>query len=513
MSLCDALYKADSKALNQLRRNSIYLLGNESDQDFEFFVFVDPDKDDDRPVFLRELRNALFDFQSGLACPENETNFKQLLAKQGITEPDTFVSSLNWLKIYIDNYPYRLFVVIDKDNPDWGGTNNNPIDGDSFWSQSEIAGRKSLFLYKRICWIDATEFHTITSDFEQFKQTSTSNFFSMVKSGSGKELSKESYLKLWLYLHWLKHITHRVRNLQIDSLCIEFKELTNTKKEKDFYFPGTLPKCLTTKKPDKRERSIRFDLKKQKIAYNKSGRYALLYLNRHRNYFSLKNREWSYDGSNANELVVYSENLSGILSYFTRIAETTKEVFSESSLFFIFSLIEAGLFRTLIMDERLQEWLGKRNEEEAGNLIQQRLFLGYLDDPGKYEQKSIPNHKYYSILKVNGKNRSTDPEFILSPEREKAIAKFIENDPSIAGVDVSILHHGILDKWKKSASGPRDAIFKIKDVIPFLLITSGRGVPADLPEGIKFLPYSGLEACLNGARFEKYTLFKQIMSI
>ena len=73
--------------------------------------------------------------------------------------------------------------------------------------------------------------------------------------------------------------------------------------------------------------------------------------------------------------------------------------------------------------------------------------------------------------------------------------------------DILIIHQGILEKLLGS---DKDEIGKfineLKDKIPFIVITSGRGSPSTLPEDGKLLAFSNIESFLLKTYPEKFLL-------
>jgi hypothetical protein len=114
---------------DELKQHSIFILPDDKDTDYEFYVLVGDDKSDNE--FLKELFNFLNTSNNKFADYKHKEELKKWL---GITN-DAYLTPLNWLKIAIERYPYRLFVAVD--NPD----------------EYKKASQKSKFLNQRICWI------------------------------------------------------------------------------------------------------------------------------------------------------------------------------------------------------------------------------------------------------------------------------------------------------------------------------------------------------------------------
>lgn len=83
-------------------------------------------------------------------------------------------------------------------------------------------------------------------------------------------------------------------------------------------------------------------------------------------------------------------------------------------------------------------------------------------------------------------------------------------------LDILIVHQGILDKGKERGlfGGRTDQLIsKIKENIPWVIVTSGRGHPAFLPQGAKFIAFSHVEATLLASFHSKFTLTRLIASL
>jgi len=81
--------------------------------------------------------------------------------------------------------------------------------------------------------------------------------------------------------------------------------------------------------------------------------------------------------------------------------------------------------------------------------------------------------------------------------------------------DVMIIHQGILDKVMKNPTKEKLSILlkNIKEKIPFVIITSGRGEPENIPVDAKFLAFSNIETFLLKDYPEKFLLSQIAMKI
>jgi hypothetical protein len=470
---CEVLWKNEK----ELKKYSIYLLDDDlKDRDFEFFIFIDPDNPKDRPPFLKELFNIIENYKSNgrvFALPEHRKELKEWIGTKDDNDP--YLTPLNWLKIAIERYPYRLVVI----------TNDVP--------QNNME-----FINKRICFVSKIDLlNRIDNEYE--------NLF------------------LSIYFIWIDHILKNVRNkLNINNLI--FFYLTDVEKSCP-YISETLPyiykKYLDDKSHSEEEQKtktqetiIKIYLPKEKVIklsddeLENENNYLLIFLNRHKNFFIIgENNELITEFDAYTKKLVYSENISGGLSFFNQIQESIEEPGKYSSKIFLIRYIENSLLRIGICDERFQEWWGLKDDNKAGSIVQSRVMPFYIEDISKYAQKPIAGNGFYIIMNESG--------FDIYPKNYE-LKKIWSLNNDDGKIDFLIIHQGILDEWQeknKSKENLTRKILKIKDEIPFVICTSGRGMPDNLPYGVKFMPFSIIEASMVGDYFEKFTLLRQVLKL
>ena len=83
--------------------------------------------------------------------------------------------------------------------------------------------------------------------------------------------------------------------------------------------------------------------------------------------------------------------------------------------------------------------------------------------------------------------------------------------------DVFIIHQGLIDKLlPRVGTGSKDVekfINSLKVYVPYVLITTGRGTPANVPDSARILPFPVLENTLFKKYPEKLVLLDTIMNI
>ena len=468
--ICRCLWEQEK----ELKKHSVYMpVKYEEDSGFEFFVLCDPDETGSRTSFLKELHNLVVNGIGDFVEPENKMELKKWLGTN--SDDDPMLTPLNWLKVAIERYPYRLFLVIDPGK--WESNGKTPIENENLHK----------FLKKRICWIDKKEFYRDNTNLEK--------------------------MKTWLTGLWISHILRNIREYQdIGDIFIRPHAMNISETS---YIPSTLPFDRDIE-PKSCYDSLAFNLKNPGDGLKKNERdanFPILFFSRHGDFWEfgkVKDDRWDFNEeivtNSAN--IIYSENLSGSLSFFSRFLTALEKIEEIKSELFLLKMIEQASFRIGISDERFQEWWGKLDTMRSGSIFQSRLTAIYWDNENRYGQKNFPRHQAYCCYKSNsshgiewGEGKGEDFKE-LWPQHQR-------------GMDILIIHQGILDKWgeTKNQSELTKNILNLKEHFPFVVITSGRGMPENLPFGVKFLPFSGIEMCMVGSYFERITLFRQLMSL
>ena len=80
--------------------------------------------------------------------------------------------------------------------------------------------------------------------------------------------------------------------------------------------------------------------------------------------------------------------------------------------------------------------------------------------------------------------------------------------------DVLVIHQGILDTVEHDLHCSAEELLKrLSHSIPFLVVDSGRGIPPNLPQNAKFLPFSLLQNYIGDMRTAKFSLTQVLMSL
>lgn len=232
---------------------------------------------------------------------------------------------------------------------------------------------------------------------------------------------------------------------------------------------------------------------------------------------------------------------------------------------FPYELIEAGLLRVLILDERVAERAVKsiRSSDADVDKIASCLVGKYGFNPAywhvaKRSRVLIGTHLLFSpdgetshdddknsVLKgaihaqsfndqydryiADDKNsdenmKSTCPKLCLDVS-DKKVDIFInptgrESDGESArpleeyGIDILLIHQGIIDNLPDSWSKENKFIKRLRKFIPWVIVESGRGIPPEVQKSKeKFLPFSVVDHWLDGARVGKLSLAQTVMTL
>ena len=83
--------------------------------------------------------------------------------------------------------------------------------------------------------------------------------------------------------------------------------------------------------------------------------------------------------------------------------------------------------------------------------------------------------------------------------------------------DILIIHQGLIDKWLGNAHHSKCCVGVfleiLKEYIKYVVITTGRGTPANIPSTARVLPFSTIESTLFKMYPEKLVLVDTVMNI
>ena len=213
--------------------------------------------------------------------------------------------------------------------------------------------------------------------------------------------------------------------------------------------------------------------------------------------------------------VEYVEPLSGTQTYLSQLTKV------KDNLGLQMRLIENGLMRILVLDERVAKFL-REHQKEVGphykamniNVVDHEWVVagGKNPPPEGFYKKFTYVHKEALKLFVKsedsndgkkGQNKSTEENL------DSRLAMFDD-------VDILIVHQGILDKWYPEFKNPNDMsklLKGLKKLVKYVVVTTGRGTPENIPEEAHLLPFAVVESTLFKKYPEKLILTDTIMNV
>ena len=234
-------------------------------------------------------------------------------------------------------------------------------------------------------------------------------------------------------------------------------------------------------------------------------------------------RYWRHE-TKKNDSDVYLEALSGTQSYLS-----TLEKISNKDYPLISRLVENALLRILIIDERTREFLEKHDSmmsrfENMGIFVAndkkvdaelellEKEYSAFEDEIKDEISSGFVNLDSRVIFDVReGYKRYENPQDAKREATETAKVRFSGK------YDAIIIHQGIIDKWLPGAShDPQKVaafIQSLKSVFRYVVITTGRGTPANIPHSARVLPFSTIQTTLFKQYPEKMILTDAIMNI
>ena len=209
-------------------------------------------------------------------------------------------------------------------------------------------------------------------------------------------------------------------------------------------------------------------------------------------------------------------------------------IFSSSpSNMMLWQLAESAYLKILIMDERVAQVAhnrilsGERGNPEALYGVNKRLVVG------KFSNVFIATH-----LKIN------EDDMSLHPDAKEHYPKICVDVETVSNADTRInckkihysntsgqeeikpqaliIHQGVLERFfydkisKKSNETYKETLKALLEdlrrFIPYIFVVSGRGIPPNLPDDVKFMPFSLVEDYLMKDSIAKFCLTRVLMS-
>jgi hypothetical protein len=186
----------------------------------------------------------------------------------------------------------------------------------------------------------------------------------------------------------------------------------------------------------------------------------------------------------------YVESLSGSQFYFTMLYDSLtsrKHTDIHRKKKIILQLIENALLKCVIIDERAARFLSS-----SKSLREKFEFL-----------------RIHAPFRVHFSGKKEVP---LTENSSTELKKFSEKH--LDGWDIFIIHQGVLDRMGlDTKEKAREFLAEIKRSVPFVFVTSGRGKPDNVPNNVKFLPFSSIDSFLLKEYPEKILLIQSAMKL
>jgi len=181
---------------------------------------------------------------------------------------------------------------------------------------------------------------------------------------------------------------------------------------------------------------------------------------------------------------LYAEALSGSQSYLSAMTQ-----FSLSEIDFTVRLVENALLRVLLVDERVCNFFATR-PAELNACRKMRIFAG---DVAKADPSDSARNGFVKL----DKGKKDD----FGIQRDK--------------YDILIIHQGIIDKWCSAHN--KEAVSRLleslRGVVRFVVVTTGRGRPDNIPDDARVLPFTTVESTIFRKYPEKLVLVNTVMNI
>ncbi len=524
------LRQAFSSLEADLRRHSGCLLPGIGASSFAMALLISEPGDPAESPFLRLLRRNLVESETGF--DQSDARLLAALREWVGVSSGELVTSANWLKIAIEQYPFRLFVAIDPG--EWQRDGASPLDA-RFWHPLPASLR---FFRRRICWVDANDLCDTIG-----------KITGAVATDRAKSAAEQ--LLEHLRLRWLRHLATDFTGFGEDGenlvlhILVDLKD-EDTERVESLDPPQSVPVVWRDSKGKGASKAQRghfvLDLHQlmatsgsasadDKLAelglaqsdLSEGARFVMF--RRHQLVFNLANGRWSADPSVFPKTEPAIAERLAASSWFQQVVTGAGRVFSlldavllsgaDASSAILAELGEQGAVRIGIADERFQEWLWDRRgaclpERERGWVIAQGVLPVFVDGAGRHGQPPYTGSPHGVFEKADeGYTLSLDPTF-GTPEGLDRLWPTARR-----GLDALIVHQGLLDKRfmdDKSKQRLTRELLAMKDAVPLVAVTSGRGVPENLPTGCRFLPYASVEGAMHGPYFEKPILWRALWS-
>ena len=203
----------------------------------------------------------------------------------------------------------------------------------------------------------------------------------------------------------------------------------------------------------------------------------------------------TYLRHSTDDATLYSEPLSGAQNYLNALSNL-----SCADAQWAMRLAENGLLRIAVIDERVCKFIADHGEEIRKTYVSMHI----------------------AVVDTNT-NPVSNPEDLKFPDLTKL--SFVVRNETDMDFDLVVVHQGIIDKWWPGRHGKKrvakilgdlrnpGGVSKLAFPQRFVVVTTGRGRPDNIPETAKVLAFSSIEAFLFKRYPEKLNLVNSLMNI
>lgn len=213
----------------------------------------------------------------------------------------------------------------------------------------------------------------------------------------------------------------------------------------------------------------------------------------------------------------YLEPLSGSQSYLVQLQELAPQDKTLQA-----KLIECALTRILIVDERVSKFLATHSADIRATFA--RMGISVADDKatddalnGLEVKERIAGLFQLSVEEIKALQADIAKTNDVKSPCVSMISRKNRHEELQQKFDVLIIHQGILDKWFRGLVDNKDKmsllISGLRESFKKVIITTGRGTPANIPDKARVLPFSTIETTLFRKYPEKLILVDAIMNI
>ena len=214
--------------------------------------------------------------------------------------------------------------------------------------------------------------------------------------------------------------------------------------------------------------------------------------------------------SGMNAMLLFVDDVRRIKEMEENGSQTVDIRLKNKMMRFATGLIENAMSRVLIIDERVKKFMN--DHDEVRNMLN-GLGIAVLDHKDDIAIKMLSGDE--SLLsEILGRNvESSNSNSLKENHKTGPEHNYV---PKVKDFEIVVVHQGVIDKLLKGHEDKDKVRALLKSLIAkmrYVVITTGRGTPANIPEEARVLPYSVIENTLLKRYPEKRILVDTIMNV